>query len=380
MFGISAPILFSAVTSALWLGTLLWSIKHREHGWYHFWVLVIATLAWWLGECVAIRLGKYEYVGFPDWMAFPFGGPPNKAERLAGALVRLDKFIHLPGVEGCMPPQESWNIPFSVVALEATLVFAFLRLSYFRLHSSGVRGAVAAAGLSSALIVILAAILDPVVSTTQWCADPRTDPKLHGLLQVNLWHWFTNEPYTGYWFGVPVVNYVAWFVGMGTFSFLTRLDDDGPKGIVKKYDHWFKYVLAAIATLAILFSIEFPFLIGLDIALVKGRAVLLPFVTQRTWEYVFVVALVLLSVFVIVRFGKAHPNPKTEWVAIAPQIIVLVFCLLAIARERHYVLLTVLAFAVISVAFVMALPFIAKKWNARRHGPTVRDGSTPLYG
>ena len=222
----AAPVLvFSAVTSTMWVATLAWSMsrKRGDERWYNVFILIVATFAWWLGECAAIRLGKYQYsANFPTWLALPFRGSPSEPDWLSRGLHWLTSLLGLPHVEGCHPPQASWNIPFPIVALEACLVFAFLRLSFFRLRNKGRSAAFAAASFSAVLMVTLAAILDPVVSTGQWCG-PYADPGYHGLTGFELWHWFTDKTYTGYWFGVPSVNYVAWFVGMGTFSYLCLL-------------------------------------------------------------------------------------------------------------------------------------------------------------
>src|SRR5207245_10414067 len=129
-------------TCTLWGATLVWAVRHREHQWYHVWVLVLGTVSWWLGECVAIRLGKYEYATFPGWLLLPWGGPPSSSDWLANGLARLGSWLGLQTkIDGCINPQQSWNIPFPIVALEATLVFAFLRLSVFRLRNKGLPGA-----------------------------------------------------------------------------------------------------------------------------------------------------------------------------------------------------------------------------------------------
>ena len=70
----AAPVyIFSAVTSTMWVATLAWSFsrKQRDLRWYNVFVLLAATLAWWLGESSAIRLGKYQVLA-----VFSSGPPP----------------------------------------------------------------------------------------------------------------------------------------------------------------------------------------------------------------------------------------------------------------------------------------------------------------
>jgi hypothetical protein len=353
----------------MWVAMLVWSLSQRKHRWYNVWVLLLATVAWWLGECVAIRLGKYEYGQFPAWLMIPAGASPSSPDWLAKGLIRLDAFLGLPRVDGCRPPAASWSIPFPVLALEACLVFAFLRLSFFRLRNKGLTAALAAASFSAVLMVTLAAVLDPVVSTTQWCEAVLTDPGYRGLSSVKLWHWFTNETYAGYWFGVPLVNYAAWFVGMGAFSFLARLDDDGPRGIVREYDRWYKYALAAVAMLAILFLLELPLKIGIDLALVRGRQSLFgqhPVFTQRTWEFVVVALLLAASLYVIRSFGKIHGQPRMEWVSAAPPLVVLAFCLVPVLIERRWLLLVVWCMSAAMTVAVAFLPAIVGRIDGRK--------------
>jgi hypothetical protein len=224
-------------------------------------------------------------------------------------------------------------------------------------------------------MVTLASVLDPVVSTTQWCGL-SSDPAYHGLTHVHLWRWFTNETYTGYWFGVPMVNYMSWFVGMYVFTFMSRLDDDGPRGIVRHYDRWYKYVGAALATLAIVFGIEFVLKIGIDVLLVRGREFLVghvPVPGKLHWEFAVMASLLVLNLVVVWRFGRTHPNPqKLRWVAIVPPAAVLAFCLWCLFHEPLPVLCAVWLLSAATSVLVVFWPvkFTVEKHREQRQAET----------
>jgi hypothetical protein len=359
---------FSAVSLTMWVAVLVWSFRQRKESWYHVLVLLMATITWWLGECIAIRLGKYQYADFPSWLVMPFAGSPIAGDGLERFLTHVHAVLKLPRV-CCQasPHQTSWKIPFPIIALEASLVVAFLRLSFFRLRNKGFAAACAAGCFSAVLMVTLAAILDPVVSTTEWCGLAK-DPCYHGLLRVRLWHWFTDENYTGYWFGVPMVNYVSWFVGMFVFSFMARLDDDGPRGLIRPYKHWWGYLLAVVVTIAAIFVLEFPLKIAIDMILVRVPE-FIP-IPRSVWEFVVVGVLLASNVFVIWRSGGVHPQPKkVGWVGTAPPIGVLAFCLVYLVLEPQFVLFVVWAVSAALTYVVGFRPEIATRRKPRPQVP-----------
>lgn len=376
----AAPVyIFSAVTSTMWVATLAWSFsrKQRDLRWYNVFVLLAATLAWWLGESSAIRLGKYQYSPyFPAGLILPLGGTPNQSDWLRLGLNRLSDFFGIPAV-GSSKLQESWNIPFPVVALEACLVFAFVRLSYFRLKNKGPFAAVAAACFSAVLMVTLAAILDPVVSSYTWCGAPGNDPDRHGLFKFEIWHWFTDENYAGYWFGVPSVNYIAWLIGMGSFTFLVRLNDDGPYGLVRRYDRWYEYVWAAAKFLFYLFLLQIPVKLVMDLVLVRFRELLPSGIRPdaQVWEFGWIALLMGACTFVVWLYGKVHPDPRREWVCNSPPVVVLVLCLFALVLEwrwgRWLNLIWVLSFVITGI--VAGLPYIIDRLPEKRRAQVLGE-------
>jgi hypothetical protein len=369
----AAPVyVFSAVTSLMWVATLLWCLspKRGDERWYNVFLLVAATMAWWFGETSAIRLGKYQYsAAFPSFLILPFNGSPASPDYLARKLDALVTLAGVPKVHDC--GQTRWSIPFPVVALEACLVFAFLRLSFYRLKNKGFWAAVSAASFSAVVMVTLAAILDPVVSNHTWCGLPGQDPGSHGLFNFEIWHWYTDENYTGYWFGVPTVNYLAWFVGMWSFSFLNRLDDEGPAGIVRRYDHLYQYALAILGLMVALFLIQVPLKIGLDRLLVTPpqfvqRLIASHDISKSAWEFGVVGGLLVLSTFVVWWYGKVHPDPRREWVCTSPPIVVLLLCLAALLLEWGGWLNVVWVLAFVVTSILTGLPLILDRVSARQ--------------
>jgi len=326
MFGYpTAVFLFTVAACGAWACTLVWALKLREQRFLYVTVLLVATFFLGLSESLGIRLGKYQYhSAFP--LALPLGGTPSHSDLAWQGLNWIAMHtVGQMGIPGC--DQLSWNIPFPVVALEAAFVVAFFRISLLRLTNSGWSAAFAAAGLNALLVVNLDAILDPVVSTSVWCGT-APDPNYHGLT-LGLWQWFTNDTHPGYWFGVPLVNFISWFVAVGTFSFLLRLET-GPRGLLRRYKHWFKYVLAVPAVVIVLFIIQVPIKIGIDLVLVRGQDFLFdphPVVDNKIWHFGVMVVLLLWAVRLMRRYGEFSSIRRIDWTCVAAQILVFAFCL-----------------------------------------------------
>ena len=248
---------FTVGAFAVWGYAFWWARRQGEDAWYHKWLLILLTLFWFVGESMTIRLGKYEYPveRFPDvWYLRPpifFFDTPGSPSWLSTSLRNL-----IPTGEG--PPSifnsackaGSWNIPLPVVAMEAALVFGFFRLaaSLLKVQRGRWRTPLATGALCGLLMVNSFAAFDPVVSTTQWCHADLPNP-IGTHLPFGLWNWFTIRTHPGYWFGVPVVNYIAWFIAAAVFGFLARSDDQRPTGFLRKYKSWRGYAGATIAIL-----------------------------------------------------------------------------------------------------------------------------------
>jgi hypothetical protein len=355
-WGFPTPVfVFTVAACVAWAMTLGWTLKQGKRGRRYVVLLGLATVFWWLGESLAIRLGKYEYPQFPLRVPLPWGGTPNDPGPLTEKL-RLLVPLGEGGTSGCVAG--SWDIPFPVVAIEAALLFALLRIAVLRLKSDkgdGVPAALATAGLSALLMVNVTAVLDPVVSKTKWCeAATISNPNYHGL-SFGLWQWFTNETHPGYWFGVPLINYAAWFLAIGSFNFLLRWEIDGPQGIVWRYTKWYAYP-ALLVLLVIVFIILIPLKVLIEKVLVHGQDYLFdphPIFYQGVWQFGVIALLLALGFLLLIRFGRPRPNPEFDWISSVPQLLVFAFCLVALLVQPHagifavWVVTTAIASAVI---------------------------------
>jgi len=361
---------FSVVACAAWVGTLAWTLSHKNRR-YEVSVILLATLFWWLGESVALRLGRYQYSPYFPLSINPWGGSPASPDFLAKQLQAL--LSTLPVDEAaplnCPKPQASWNVPLPVVAIEAALLFWFLRVSILRLTGAPLRAAVAAACLNGLLMLNLTAVLDPVVSTTQWCGQPLLDPHQSGLTVINLWSWFTDEMHPGYWFGVPLVNYAAWFLTIAVFTFVMRLDDGRPAGVIARVNRRLG-VFAYGAALLGIFALLFPLKLLVDLLLEHGHKMISPDANVgRAWQFSVMLGLLGSGVAVFARFAQVRPHPRIPWLAAMPQLLVLTYCLWALTVQPKS---TIIAVWLVSAATAVTAMYLSTRVGRKASESTGR--------
>jgi len=371
----AAVWVFSAVACAVWLMTLRWALQPSKLKRYNVFILLLSTVFWWLGESLALRLGRYQYSRFFPLSFNPWGGTPADPDYLANLLRRSLSWIPSEiDLMTCQRPQESWAVPFPVVALEAALLFWFLRVSVIRLKGKGVRTALAGASISALLMVNLFAVMDPVVSTTQWCGQAVLDPRSSGLDVINLWTWFTDEVHPGYWFGVPLVNYAGWFLTVFAFTFLLRLEENGSGGIISQYNHRFG-LLSYGAALLLLFLLLLPLKVVVDMFLVHGHEAVIvlreDIDVPRAWQFSTMAGLLLIALALAVLFGRRQPYPSIQWVAAAPQLAVLAFCLVALVIQPKA---SVAAVWIVSATITIAMMRGSTSAGAGRPEPEIEGG------
>ena len=374
----TAGYLFTIFAGGLWVLALAWAVTQpaKTDRKYHVFVLLLATAFWWLSETVAIRLGKYYYAEMP--FGLPFGGVPNKNDGIYRVLEWLvHKINGTVGIPNCPTPQPSWDIPFGVVAIEASLVFAIARLSFVRVKDAGWKAAYATASVSALIFITLTAILDPVVSTTTWCGAKGNDPDL-AALNLGLWHWRTNETHQGYWFGVPLINYICWFLANFVFAFVLRLDD-GPGGIIRRYKRWGPYLLALCVTVVVLLVVLLVLKLGLDVIFLHGQDYLYhklgiahqdPLLPSRGWQFGLIGGLIA-GAGVVIWFGaRFNHKARLEWISIAVLLSVCAYCLIAMllyaagrevaSRPMDARLWWVLIVAGLIIVIVIISPFLSR--------------------
>jgi hypothetical protein len=359
MFGYSTPVLvFVLGALASWGVALWWAYRQPKHRWYHIWTLGLVTLFWWLGESVAIRLGKYRYADFPLTLHLPGGGSPGNRSRLDNQLLALlPDPSRIPEKLNPACIATTWDIPLPIVALEAALLFGFFRLSVLLFKSARgyrLRAALATAGLCAFLIVNVFGVLDPVASRTMWCEPNQPDPHA-AHLPIGLWTWFTTQEHQGYWYGVPLVNYAAWFMAAFSFAFVARLDDERPSGVIRKHTTVLLYTLATVVITVLYFVVLIPMKIVIDRVLLNGQEYLFSphaIFPPRVWQFGVVGLLLAIGAWVASR-GTRNKAARVDYVTVVPKVLTFLFCFGALVLYSHSGLWTV--WAVTSAIALVAL-------------------------
>ena len=380
-----AELVFTGGAFMAW-GLALWWALRQPKWWYHAWILGLVTLFWWIGENIAIRLGKYQYPNLPFRPHLPFAGTPGypgKLEHALRALLPAGERLPSEVLPACAAA--SWDIPLPVIAIEAALLFGIFRIAVKLFKSepgSRVRAALATAGLSGLLMVNVTAILDPVVSTTMWCEKVLPDPGYH-FLNVRLWEWYTTPSHPGFWYGVPLVNYAAWFLGAAVFAFVARLDDERQSGIIKRYRLILAYLAATLVITAVILLLLIGVKVGVDRVFAYGREAM-PLVQgligQQQWEFGVMASLLALAGIVAWQ-GRRHHSVRFEAVCFVPKFMVLAFCLGLLVREPHLGIFAIWLLSFVITIAVRVWPRLAGRGHAdRRLAPPVAPPSTGVPG
>jgi hypothetical protein len=366
MFGSNATeVVFTLGAFAVWACALGWALTRDKDRWYHTWVLALATLFWWIGESLAIRLGKYEYPNLGTIrLNIPFGGTPTHPGWIEDKLLAL-----IPAGEG--PPwmfhaackANDYAIPLSVVALEAALLFGFFRFaaSFFRGDQGRWRTSLATGGLCALLMVNLFAVLDPVVSTYDWC-QPMEPHELVTYLPFGLWRWHSTLWHQPHWYGVPLINYAGWFLAAFVFGTLARYDDARNDLLIRRYRAVLVYALVTVVIVAVYIAVALGLLRAVSPVLVHGQEWLFgrAIVADKTWQLLVVGALLGVALLACWRCRRgARAGVKLIW--LIPKALGMVFCLWLLWRVPHWGIFKVWVATAVVAFIVLLWPHVARR-------------------
>lgn len=177
---------------------LILTVTYRRHGFYWASVPVIFTIYFLISESVALGQHHYQYGPLP-WQ------------------VDLWQWLgHSPAPPSDACSQTSLAVPIPVVLMEGFLLFGMLRTTDLLAPPQWLRPL-----MDGLMAVTIDLILDPVVANSLWCGGGEGHGDgLHS--GVGLWVWFTDEANPGQWFGIPLVNFAAWFFGAAAISASVR--------------------------------------------------------------------------------------------------------------------------------------------------------------
>jgi hypothetical protein len=317
------PYTFTIGFVLLWLQTAWWTWRVRR---YLFFVLLIATAYCFWSEFGAIHVGTYFYDRLLTYA--PGGGGGFDFQKI---VAWIDGTIPS-GINPCGRPP-SYRIPVGIMAMEGVLLVTIFRTT----HMLSPRWYVAPF-LDGLVALNLDAFLDPIAAHTVYCGN-TSGPVFNGL---SFWIWQSNDTNLGYWFGIPLVNYLAWFLNVFAFSLVIRFvahvfhinllgnpTADIPRRVHNvpsaPGDHGTigKDLPAAVVALVVLLLVE----VGLSLPLRKIFYVS----PTAVWQGGFMVALIAVSVAVVVVFRQPLTRDwPFEWRLPLPQIFTFAFCFCAL--------------------------------------------------
>ena len=327
-----ASKLFTLGAIILWLMVFIWAKRHKR---YYCAGLILATVFCFVSESLAIRLGKYHYG------AFALSIPEIDLPFLTSKLQQLSGKGPFPTLITC---QENFSrhIPLEVAFLEAAIILAMFRVTNLLTQHAAIGTPLSVRDIKSigpwfwllmpsavfngALALNLDAILDPVVSGTLSCDPTAPGEHFNGLA---LWTWHTTGKYAGYWFGVPLANYTAWFAGVFAFTLAVRMTK---KGIVIGPTQFPRAgnVLVVVGSFLFLVFLLFVVKFSLDYVLYESPAVFAAehLMSAKWWQFLVVGTLITVGfAFGLMEIKKFGTASRFELAAIAPPVFVFLYCL-----------------------------------------------------
>lgn len=335
-----ATMLFTIGAVTVWGLAVYWARHlHDKQGYTR--AIILATLYCFFSEVLAIRLGKYHYSQFAltlpaAWFSWWVDPPLRWLAAHSFGFVSVMQCVTGGGAPGGPAPPK--DVPLEIAMFEAAVLFSIYRISHQLFPSvinagaslSWVRWAwiaVPMALLNGVLAVNLDAILDPAVSGSQACRLGDPSSPYPGLL----WMWHTNADFQGYWFGVPLANYTAWFAALFAFSISVRVGRTvvvGPLKIAMQ-THALAFLQALGFLLGLLFTVKF----ALDQVVYHGLAFATGSMPKgAVWQFAVFGAVLTVSIIIgLMALVRPSTRDPLEWQVIAPQAFSFGYCLVALA-------------------------------------------------
>jgi hypothetical protein len=309
---------FTYGMALFWASSLVWSWRRSK---YLFFAFMIGTLFTYWSEFSMVRVGTYYYgellyadggANLPTWEPNPF---------LLQFVATLPPVTN-PTKRGC---EEDYprRIPLGIMFMEGVLLLAFFRTSYLL----GLKWYIAPF-LDALACVNLDALLDPVVARTVYCSLAGTGPEFTGL---TFWTWRSTEVNPGWFFGIPYVNYVAWFMAVWAFSMSYRLvakwmgvddvADPPPNPTPPSPGNFLADFPKAIIALIVLVLMLIVLVATIGFAFGRRPG-------DFAWQSSIMAAIMLVSAGVVVVWGRPfRRDADFVWQLCLPQLFVFAFCL-----------------------------------------------------
>jgi hypothetical protein len=370
----TSSLLFTAGSVFVWVAVLRWAL--RKKGPYPS-VLAMATLYCLASEFLAIRLGKYHYGDF--LLAMP---PWTAAANAADGLLAWLKARGLYEAINC-PHVFSLDIPLEIALVEGALLFSVLRITdllaptiprgkFFPLVIPFL-GALLAKPLMDGLVALnVDAILDPVVSGTMWCGAPGSPGVPADYSGLQLWTWHTNEFYRGFWFGVPIANYTAWFAGTTAFTVSVRITEYSVRfGPIKFRNPDVSFHPLLVISFLAMLLVEFAVKFWLD-RLVYRQGV----AGTITWQFGVIGLVILVSALIAVwHIRHVKTDAEFEWTATAPKVFLFLYSggalVFAGIYQRSWLLIPLFAATTAFGIYFVMWPFLQRKRKPRSIPPEI---------
>jgi hypothetical protein len=321
-----------------------------ERGWRwgvaHLMVLVGFVVLFYCLESYAAAHTPFFYYpkppdGFPDWIPFlPF---PHKAS---------NQPCLVPGPENC-------GIPFSVVLLEATLVFAAAHTARLLADSQKLRIRLLRPFMVALALLAFDFFLDPMGSASRDCTTGTgLWPGSEWTKGLGFWRWSVHGTLGPDAFGIPHFNYVLWFCAPVIMV-----------ALVLWIGWFFDFFLVPLVNVGAMLKpnilLEGAFLTLILWAFSVIYAMSPDFAMLPIWLLRLIFIAILLGSFAAILYSARDFNYRNRfrWWFVFPQAVFLLFCLLALLFSGVLTAIPSLWMVVIVVSPLFVIWMLLPYWK-----------------